>query len=79
MPLILTHGWPSSFLDYLDMLPMLDDFDLVVPSLARIWILAASSPGRYQLSIRLGTLAPAHVSSLDIPVMQRVAMTSGPG
>jgi pimeloyl-ACP methyl ester carboxylesterase len=32
IPLILTHGWPSSFLDYLDMLPMLDDFDVVVPS-----------------------------------------------
>ena len=33
MPLILTHGWPSSFLDYLDMLPLLDQFDVVVPSL----------------------------------------------
>ena len=33
MPLILTHGWPSSFLDYLDMLPILEDFDVVVPSL----------------------------------------------
>jgi pimeloyl-ACP methyl ester carboxylesterase len=33
MPLILTHGWPSSFLDYLDMLPMLKEFDVVVPSL----------------------------------------------
>ena len=33
VPLILTHGWPGSFLDYLDMLPMLDDFDLVIPSL----------------------------------------------
>ncbi|HEX4770839.1 MAG TPA: epoxide hydrolase [Bryobacteraceae bacterium] len=33
MPLILTHGWPSSFLDYLDMLPMLEQFDVVVPSL----------------------------------------------
>src|SRR5262249_46499321 len=32
-PLILTHGWPSSFLDYVDMLPMLEDFDVVVPSL----------------------------------------------
>lgn len=32
-PLILTHGWPGSFLDYLDMLPMLDNFDVVVPSL----------------------------------------------
>jgi pimeloyl-ACP methyl ester carboxylesterase len=32
-PLILTHGWPGSFLDYLDMLPMLETFDVVVPSL----------------------------------------------
>jgi pimeloyl-ACP methyl ester carboxylesterase len=32
-PLILTHGWPGSFLDYVDMLPMLKDFDVVVPSL----------------------------------------------
>ena len=33
VPLILTHGWPSSFLDYVDMLPILEDFDVVVPSL----------------------------------------------
>ena len=33
VPLILTHGWPSSFLDYLDMLPMLEHFDVVIPSL----------------------------------------------
>ena len=33
MPLILTHGWPGSFLDYVAMLPMLSDFDVVVPSL----------------------------------------------
>jgi pimeloyl-ACP methyl ester carboxylesterase len=33
VPLILTHGWPGSFLDYVDMLPLLEHFDLVVPSL----------------------------------------------
>jgi pimeloyl-ACP methyl ester carboxylesterase len=33
IPLILTHGWPSTFLDYLPMLPLLDDFDVVIPSL----------------------------------------------
>lgn len=33
VPLILTHGWPSSFLDYVDVLPLLEDFDVVVPSL----------------------------------------------
>jgi len=32
-PLILTHGWPGSFLDYVGVLPMLEDFDVVVPSL----------------------------------------------
>ena len=33
VPLILTHGWPSSFLDYVHMLPLLGDFDVVLPSL----------------------------------------------
>jgi pimeloyl-ACP methyl ester carboxylesterase len=33
VPLILTHGWPGSFLDYVDMLPLLGEFDVVVPSL----------------------------------------------
>lgn len=32
-PLILTHGWPGSFLDYVDLLPLLEDFDVVIPSL----------------------------------------------
>lgn len=33
VPLLLTHGWPGSFLDYVDLLPMLEDFDVVIPSL----------------------------------------------
>lgn len=33
LPLILTHGWPGSFLDYVGLLPMLTDFDVVMPSL----------------------------------------------
>jgi pimeloyl-ACP methyl ester carboxylesterase len=44
MPLVLTHGWPSSFVEYLDLIPLLidpashggdaaDAFDVVVPSL----------------------------------------------
>ncbi len=33
VPLILTHGWPGSFLDYVGMLPMLEHFDVVIPSL----------------------------------------------
>ena len=43
IPLVLTHGWPSSFLEYLPLVPLLIDpashgisgpsFDLVIPSL----------------------------------------------
>jgi pimeloyl-ACP methyl ester carboxylesterase len=34
IPLILTHGWPSCFLEYLPLVPLLRDrFDLVIPSL----------------------------------------------
>jgi Epoxide hydrolase N terminus len=33
-PLILTHGWPGSFLEMLRILPLLNDsFDIVIPSL----------------------------------------------
>jgi pimeloyl-ACP methyl ester carboxylesterase len=34
-PLLLTHGWPSSFLEYLKIIPLLVEagFDLVIPSL----------------------------------------------
>ena len=32
-PLLLTHGWPDSFLRYAKAFPLLSDFDLVVPSL----------------------------------------------
>ena len=33
MPLLLTHGWPDSFLRYAKAFPLLSEFDLVVPSL----------------------------------------------
>lgn len=32
-PLLLTHGWPDSFLRYAKVFPLLSGFDLVVPSL----------------------------------------------
>ena len=32
-PLILTHGWPSTFAEMLPLVPLLDGFDLVIPSL----------------------------------------------
>ena len=34
LPLILTHGWPMSVFEYLDLIdPLTDDFHLVIPSL----------------------------------------------
>lgn len=43
IPLVLTHGWPSSFVEYLPLVPLLTDpaahgidgpaFDVVIPSL----------------------------------------------
>ncbi len=33
LPLLLTHGWPDSFLRYAKVFPLLPDFDLIVPSL----------------------------------------------
>lgn len=32
-PLLLTHGWPDSFLRYAKAFPLLSDYDLIVPSL----------------------------------------------
>jgi pimeloyl-ACP methyl ester carboxylesterase len=33
VPLIITHGWPGSFLEMMKLIPLLtDDFDLVIPS-----------------------------------------------
>ena len=32
-PLLLTHGWPDSFLRYVKLFPLLTDYDLIVPSL----------------------------------------------
>ena len=52
-PLILTHGWPSSFLDFLDMLPMLTDFDLVIPSLPGYGF----SPRPAQVGVNYGYVA----------------------
>jgi pimeloyl-ACP methyl ester carboxylesterase len=32
-PIIISHGWPYSFSDMLSLVPLLPDFDLVIPSL----------------------------------------------
>jgi pimeloyl-ACP methyl ester carboxylesterase len=32
-PILLTHGWPGSFYEFLKLIPLLEDFDVVIPSL----------------------------------------------
>ena len=60
LPLILTHGWPSSFLEYLPLVPFLTDpgahgidgpgFDVVIPSLPGYGF--SDRPGRTGISAR---------------------------
>ncbi len=56
LPLLLTHGWPGSFCEYLDLIPLLADpvahggdpadaFTVVVPSLPGFGFSAAPRPG----------------------------------
>jgi pimeloyl-ACP methyl ester carboxylesterase len=56
LPLLLTHGWPGSFCEYLDLIPLLADpgahggdpadaFTVVVPSLPGFGFSAAPLPG----------------------------------
>jgi pimeloyl-ACP methyl ester carboxylesterase len=47
--LILTHGWPSSFLEYLPLVPLLtaSGFDVVVPSLPGYAFSEPLPPGRF--------------------------------
>ncbi len=33
LPLLLLHGWPGSIAEFLDVIPRMSDFDLVIPSL----------------------------------------------
>jgi pimeloyl-ACP methyl ester carboxylesterase len=33
LPILFCHGWPSSFAEYLKLVPLLGEFDLVLPSL----------------------------------------------
>ena len=47
IPLVLTHGWPSSFLEYLPLVPLLTEagFDVVVPSLPGFAFSESLPPG----------------------------------
>jgi pimeloyl-ACP methyl ester carboxylesterase len=46
LALLFTHGWPSSVFEYLKIIPLLSDFDLVIPSLpGHGFSAAAKTPG----------------------------------
>src|SRR5262249_59680601 len=73
-PLVLTHGWPSSFLEYLALLPLLTDpaahggnprdaFTVVLPSLPGFGFSGPPPPGG---------LVPAQVAELWHTVMTDV-------
>ncbi|HET7042475.1 MAG TPA: epoxide hydrolase, partial [Gemmatimonadales bacterium] len=63
IPLILTHGWPSSFLEYLPLVPLLTDpkahgidgpsFDLVIPSLPGYGFSGRPARANYRTVARL--------------------------
>ncbi|SDU44111.1 epoxide hydrolase family protein [Jiangella alkaliphila] len=45
-PLLLVHGWPSSVVEFLDLIPLLtDEFHLVIPSLPGFGFSPLSGPG----------------------------------
>ena len=63
IPLILTHGWPSSFLELLPLVPLLTDpkahgidgpaFDLVIPSLPGYGFSERPAPSHYRTVARM--------------------------
>jgi pimeloyl-ACP methyl ester carboxylesterase len=72
IPLILTHGWPSSFVEMLPLIPLLTDsgsggavpevFDLVIPSL----------PGHLYSSLPDGPLTRAVIADLWVGLMSEL-------
>jgi pimeloyl-ACP methyl ester carboxylesterase len=79
LPLILTHGWPGSFLDYLDVLPMLDEFDVVIPSLPGYGFSPRPQPKPVSTIATSRNGGTNSCRTLDIPGMVRQAMISGLG
>ena len=45
LPLLLTHGWPDSFLRYAKLFLLLSEFDLMVPSLPGVAFSTLPSKG----------------------------------
>lgn len=85
MPLMLNHGWPSSFVDYQQLIPLLtDEFHVVVPSLpgfgfstplsATGWELARTTDAFAEIMTRLGyERFAAHGTDVGSGVAARLA------
>ena len=59
--LVLTHGWPSTFVELLPLVDRLGDrFDLVVPVAARLRLLAAPAARGVDRAFVAAPVAPAH-------------------
>jgi hypothetical protein len=64
MPLVLTHGWPSTFVEPLSLIDRLgDQFDLVVPLPAGLRLFATPVPPRSRPGVRRTTVASAHAGA----------------
>ncbi|KAJ3314749.1 hypothetical protein HDV04_005755 [Boothiomyces sp. JEL0838] len=46
-PLLLLHGWPGCILEFWDLIPLLDQFDLVIPSLPGFGFSSAPTTSGY--------------------------------
>ena len=73
LALILTHGWPGSFLEFLDVIePLSRDFHLVIPSMPGLRLLRADS--RARLGHRPGR---AGLGRADAPARVRALRRAG--
>jgi len=63
VPLMLCHGWPGSFVEFTKMIPLLEEFDLVIPSIPGYGFSEAShKPGLHAF----------HISRIFVKLMNRL-------
>jgi pimeloyl-ACP methyl ester carboxylesterase len=70
VPLILAHGWPGSFLDYVDMLPMLEHFDVVIPFLPGYGF--SPRPAKAGVNYRYGCFAIKQKASKNSRLLRKL-------
>ena len=82
LPLLLTNGWPSSFLEYLDLLPLLTDpaghggqaadaFTVVAPSLPGFGFSGPPPAGGLTHRAGRGAVVPDHDRDFRLPPFRR--------